>query len=79
MRRTSWHAARRFIYAGLADRLVHPIHQVHALWTHWERPQITWFSGSHVGFFLSRPVAQLTEDALRSSGLVGERAVPATV
>jgi hypothetical protein len=61
---------RRFIYAGLADRLVHPVRQVQALWEHWERPEIAWFPGSHVGFFLSRPVIDFFVDALRTSGLV---------
>jgi hypothetical protein len=63
---------RRFIYAGLADRLVHPVRQVRALWEHWEQPAIAWFPGSHVGFFLSRPVIEFFVDALRTSGLVEE-------
>jgi hypothetical protein len=61
---------RRFIYAGLADRMVHPVRQVHALWTHWEEPAISWFRGSHIGFFLSRPVRDFLSDALNHSGLV---------
>ncbi|MFN8036371.1 MAG: hypothetical protein U0V73_10590 [Acidimicrobiia bacterium] len=61
---------RRFIYAGLADRMVHPLRQVHALWEHWDEPAINWFRGSHVGFFLSRPVHDFLGDALRRSGLV---------
>ena len=38
---------RRFIYAGIADRLVRP-DQPSALWRHWDRPEIHWFSGGHV-------------------------------
>jgi dienelactone hydrolase len=63
---------RRFIYAGLADRLVHPLHQVQALWSHWDEPDIKWFSGGHVGFFVSRPVREFLERALRSSGMLAE-------
>jgi hypothetical protein len=63
---------RRFIYAGIADRLVHPLRQVHALWTHWDEPAITWFEGSHIGFFLSRPVNEFLAEALRHSGLVAK-------
>lgn len=60
----------RFIYAGLADRLVHPRHQVSRLYQHWGRPQIEWYPGGHTGFFRSRPVQDFVERALRDSGLV---------
>src|SRR5208283_1071959 len=46
----------RFIYAGIADRLVHPRDQVARLWQHWGRPEIVWYRGGHTGFFLARPV-----------------------
>ena len=61
---------RRFIFAGLADRLVHPHHQVRALWTHWQQPSIHWFEGSHIGFLWSGAVRTFVHDALASSGLV---------
>ncbi len=61
----------RFIYAGIADRLVHPRDQVTRLWQHWGRPQIHWYSGGHTGFFRSRPVQRFIDDALVQSGLVG--------
>jgi dienelactone hydrolase len=61
---------RRFIYAGLADQLVHPIHQISEIARHWEEPDIHWFSGSHVGFFVSRPVHDFLEHALRSSNML---------
>ena len=38
---------RRFIYAGIADRVVRP-DQPRALWRHWGCPEIHWFSGGHV-------------------------------
>jgi dienelactone hydrolase len=61
---------RRFIYAGLADRLVHPQHQIHELWTQWQQPEINWFRGSHVGFFFSRPVQAFIVDALQRTGVL---------
>jgi hypothetical protein len=60
----------RFIYAGVADRLVHPRDQVARLWEHWGRPEIVWYQGGHTGFFRSRPVQRFIDDALRQSGLV---------
>ena len=59
----------RFIYAGLADRLVHPRDESTRLWEHWGRPEICWYPGGHTGFFRSRPVQQFTDDALVQSGL----------
>ena len=61
---------RRFIYAGIADRLVHPLHQVDTLWAHWDEPDIKWFSGGHVGFFFSRTVRDFVERALHSSDML---------
>jgi hypothetical protein len=60
----------RFIYAGIADQLVHPREQVVRLWEHWGRPQIVWYPGGHTGFFRSRPVQRFVQDALIQSGLV---------
>jgi hypothetical protein len=60
----------RFIYAGVADRLVHPREQVTQLWKHWGKPQIMWYPGGHIGFFRSRPVQQFVRDALMQSGLL---------
>jgi hypothetical protein len=60
----------RFIYAGIADRLVHPRDQVTRLWEHWGKPEIEWYPGGHTGFFRSRPVQRFIDDALVQSGLV---------
>jgi hypothetical protein len=60
----------RFIYAGIADQLVHPREQVIRLWEHWGRPQIVWYPGGHTGFFRSRSVQRFVQDALMQSGLV---------
>jgi len=38
---------RRFIYAGVADRVARP-NQARALWRHWGRPEIEWLSSGHV-------------------------------
>ncbi len=60
----------RFIYAGLADRLVHPRDQVARLWEHWGRPEISWYEGGHTGFFRSQSVQRFSQDALVQAGLV---------
>ncbi|MGO9382537.1 MAG: hypothetical protein ACLP4W_10700 [Mycobacterium sp.] len=60
----------RFIYAGVADRLVHPREQVTRLWEHWGKPEIHWYQGGHTGFFRSRPIQRFIDDALVQSGLV---------
>lgn len=54
----------RFIYAGVADQLVHPREQVIRLWEHWGRPEIVWYKGGHTGFFESRPVQRFIDAAL---------------
>ncbi|UXA20575.1 S9 family peptidase [Mycobacterium sp. SMC-4] len=60
----------RFIYAGLADQVVHPRAQVSRLWEHWGRPDIEWYRGGHTGFFQSRPVHRFVNAALIQSGLI---------
>lgn len=60
----------RFIYAGVADQLVHPRDQVVRLWEHWGRPEIVWYRGGHTGFFESRPVQRFVDYALLQSGLI---------
>lgn len=63
-------AQGRFIYAGMADRLVHPRDQVARLWRHWGSPEICWYQGGHTGFFTSRPAQRFIDVALVNSGLV---------
>ncbi len=60
----------RFIYAGLADQLVHPREQVDRLWKHWGKPQIRWYKGGHTGFSRSKPVQRFLLEALVQSNLV---------
>jgi hypothetical protein len=60
----------RFIYAGVADQLVHPREQAIRLWEHWGKPEIVWYPGGHTGFFRSEPVQRFTWNALQHSGLL---------
>ncbi len=60
----------RFIYAGVADRLVHPREQIDRLWKHWGSPEIVWYQGGHTGFLESRPVQDFIDAALVQSGLL---------
>ncbi len=60
---------RRFICAGTADRVVRPNH-ARALWRHWDRPEIHWFSGSHVLGMLNPSVPDFVAKSVRSAGLV---------
>ena len=66
-------AKGRFIYAGVADRIVHPRQQVMQLWEHWGRPDVGWYRGGHTGFFQARPVQRYVDAALEQSGLVEAR------
>jgi hypothetical protein len=60
---------RRYIFAGLVDRLVPPA-VARSLWEHWERPRIAWYAGSHVSFLLEPEVRRFLEEAFADSGLV---------
>ncbi len=64
----------RFIYAGVADQIVHPREQVVRLWEHWGKPEIGWYPGGHTGFFRSRPVQRFVQAALQQSGLLDKGA-----
>lgn len=68
----------RFIYAGVADRLVHPREQVDRIWAHWGKPEIVWYPGGHMGLFESQPVQRFTEAALVQSGLLDRHPVART-
>jgi hypothetical protein len=59
---------KRFLYAGLADRLATPDHAF-ALWHHWDRPRSVWYQGSHVSFMWERNVKDLITEALTDCGL----------
>lgn len=55
---------RALIIAGRGDRIVPPEHP-HALWEHWERPAIHWFSGSHLAPFGRERIIAAVTDHLR--------------
>jgi len=61
--------ARRFLYAGLADRLASP-DQASDLWRHWGEPRTLWYHGSHVSFIWEPEIQTLLAEALAASGLV---------
>ena len=60
---------RRFIYAGIAARVVRP-DQARALWRRWDQPQIQWFSGGHVAMAMRSSVVDYVEDALCAAGML---------
>jgi acetyl esterase/lipase len=57
---------RLYIYGGLGDRLATP-EQSHALWTHWDKPSMLWYHGSHVAFLWNADVARFIDEAVRES------------
>jgi len=63
---------RRYLYAGVADRLAPPDHALD-LWHHWDRPRFEWYHGGHVSFLWERNVRDLVEEALTTSGLATPR------
>lgn len=63
-------AKARAIFAGLGDRLATAEH-ARRLWAHWEKPDICWFPGNHVGYLWSDKVWRFVDTALETRGLVG--------
>jgi hypothetical protein len=57
---------RRYIFAGTADRVARP-DQARALWRHWDRCAIHWFSGGHVAAQFNGSVTPFVERALAES------------
>jgi len=64
---------RRYVFGGLADRLVPPEH-VYGLWEHWERPRIAWYQGSHLSFHFEPEVRILMFEAFSQSGMLASNA-----
>ena len=65
--------SNRFIFAGLADRMAPPS-QAHALWRHWEEPEIFWYGGNHVGYLWSKQVTSFLNHSLAAGGIVADPA-----
>ncbi len=57
---------RRYIYAGLLDRLARPEDPVD-LWKHWGRPEIQWYPGNHLTFPWEKTVKTFIDKALSDS------------
>jgi hypothetical protein len=64
---------RRYLYAGVVDRLTGPDH-ARDLWHHWDRPRAHWYQGGHVSFLWDPGVKALLFEALDNSGLLARRA-----
>lgn len=60
---------RRFIFAGLGDRMAPPT-QAYALWKHWDEPELQWYGGNHVGYLWSKQVTAFLGSSLATAGLV---------
>jgi dienelactone hydrolase len=60
---------RRFLFAGIGDRMS-TSRQARKLWEHWDRPQMAWYPGGHVGFFFAGDISRFVDGALAASGLV---------
>lgn len=60
---------RVMIIAGRGDRIVPPEHP-HALWLHWGRPRIHWYSGSHLAPFGRGRIIREIDAHLRSIGVL---------
>jgi hypothetical protein len=57
---------RRYIYAGLLDRLARPEDPLD-LWEHWGRPKIEWYHGNHITFPWEKTVNSFIDSALDES------------
>ena len=64
--------ARRYLNAGVADRLATPDH-ARDLWLHWGRPRLAWYQGGHVSFLWEDKVKALLREALSASGLIANQ------
>jgi hypothetical protein len=60
---------RVMIVAGRGDRVVPPEHPA-ALWRHWDKPAIHWFSGSHLAPFGRGRIARAILGHLESIGIL---------
>jgi hypothetical protein len=57
---------RRFIYAGVADRVARP-DQARALWRHWQKPDIEWLPTGHGMATMSQDVQPFLRRVLGES------------
>lgn len=66
---------RLYVFAGVGDRMSSST-QARRLWEHWDRPQVAWYPGGHVGFFWASGVSRFLDAALVESGLAPARPEP---
>ncbi|MEZ0122662.1 MAG: alpha/beta hydrolase family protein [Candidatus Reddybacter sp.] len=59
-------AKRRYIYAGLLDRLARPEDPID-LWKHWGKPKIEWYQGNHITFPWEKTVNTFIGQAIDES------------
>ena len=59
----------RAIVGGLADKLIDPVDQVAPLWEHWDRPEILWYPGGHLGHVIRGDLYSFIDRKLKSAGL----------
>ena len=45
-----------------------PPAQAHALWRHWDEPEIFWYGGNHVGYLWSKQVTRFLGESLARCG-----------
>lgn len=64
---------RVLIIGARGDRIVPPEHP-HALWQHWGRPSLFWFSGSHLAPFRRQRIVAAVANKLTDLGILGARA-----
>ncbi len=57
---------RRYIYAGLADRMS-TFGQARRLWLHWDRPALATYPGGHIGFYWAKTVKSFVTEAMVAS------------
>lgn len=65
---------RRFIYAGVVDKMVHHRYHGGRIWEHWDKPQALWYNGGHSALGYSRAVGRFIEQAMRATEVVGPSA-----
>ncbi len=53
----------RYLFAATGDQFV-PIEQVHALWSHWQQPRISWCRGGHQSALLQRQPRVFVDEAV---------------
>lgn len=64
---------RRFMYAGIVDRLVDYSDHVAPMVAHWDYPETLVFDGGHVGIGLARDVPGFLAGAFAKTGLISSR------